>query len=174
MARLVAYTVMMLALLGLLLSLGAYVFEFAGIYSPPQNRPPLLFFGIFIVWFPTIFLMNKLTEDFKQKDMWKAALRGCPPWMRKSMWAVVGVVSALAYLPVVLKVQRPYPDVFVLFPGCFYAASFCITYSVINAWKYDSTRRCLNGHAISPLAKFCDECGAPAAPGVKNVGVRSN
>jgi hypothetical protein len=22
----------------------------------------------------------------------------------------------------------------------------------------------LNGHRISPLAKFCEECGAPAAP----------
>ena len=174
MAKIVAYPVMMLALAGLLLCLGAYGFEFAGLYSPPANRPPLLFFGIFVVWFPTIFLMNKLTEDFKQKDMWKAVLRGCPPWMRKSMWAMVGVVAVLAYLPLALKVQQPYPDIFVLFPACFYAASFCITYSVLNAEKYESTRRCLHGHSISPLAKFCEECGAPAAPDSRNAGAHLN
>lgn len=167
MAKIVAYLVMMLALFGVLLSLGAYLFEFAGLYSPPPNRPPLLFFGVFVVWFPTIFLMTKLTEDFKQKDIWKAALRGCPTWMRRLLWALVGFVVLLAFLPLVLRAHRAYPDITVLFPACFYAVSFCITYSLINAEEHDSTRRCLNGHPISPLAKFCEECGAPAAPDSK-------
>ena len=164
MAKVVAYPVMALALAGLLLSLGAYVFEFGGLYSPPPNRPPLLFFGVFVVWIPTIILMNKLTEDFKQKDMWKAALRGCPSWMQRSLWALVGFVALLAFLPFALRARKPYPDITVLFPACFYACSFCITYSLLNAERNDSTRRCLNGHPISPLAKFCEECGAPAAP----------
>ena len=50
------------------------------------------------------------------------------------------------------------------FPITFYSVSFCVMYSVLHVDKFDSTRRCLNGHATSPLAKFCDECGAPAAP----------
>lgn len=168
MAKIVAFPVMALAALGMLLCLGSYLFEFAGLYSPPQNRPLILFLGVFIVWFPTIFLMNRLTADFKQKDMWKAALRGCPSWMQTSLWVLVGVVALLAFLPLALRAQRAYPDIFVLFPVCFYAASFCVTYSLINAEKHDSTRRCLNGHTISPMARFCEECGAPAAPDSTN------
>jgi hypothetical protein len=76
MAKIVAYPVMVLAALGMLLCLGSYLLEFAGLYSPPQNRPPILIFGLFVVWFPTVLLMNHLTANFKQKDMWKAALRG--------------------------------------------------------------------------------------------------
>jgi hypothetical protein len=163
MAKVVAYLVMVLAALGMLLCLGFYLLEFTGVYSPAQNSSAILFFGVFVVWFPTMFLINQLTAEFKQKDMWKAALRGCPSWMQTSLWVLVGVVTLLAFLPLTLRAQRASPDITVLFPVCFYAASFCVTYSLINAEKNDSTRRCLNGHAISPLAKFCEECGARAA-----------
>jgi hypothetical protein len=162
MLKALAFSVMALGLLGMVLCLGSYIFELAGIYAPPTNRPSLLFFGIFVVWVPTIVLMNKLTQDFKQKDMWKAVLRGCPPWMKKAMWALIGGMFLLGLLP--LLRAKIYPDVGMLFPILFYAISFCVSYSYINFERHDSTRRCLNGHAISPLAKFCEECGAPAAP----------
>ena len=51
-----------------------------------------------------------------------------------------------------------------LFPSTFYAISFCVMYSLLHVKEYDASRRCMNGHVISPLAKFCEECGAPAAP----------
>jgi hypothetical protein len=31
---------------------------------------------------------GRLTRDFKQKDIWRATLRGCPEWMRKAQWAL--------------------------------------------------------------------------------------
>jgi len=34
-------------------------------------------------------------------------------------------------------------------------------YSVTQVDKFDAGRHCLNCHRISPLAKFCEECGAP-------------
>jgi len=75
--RVVAYPVMALAGIGLLVSLVLYIASFA-----IPNLGPLaikfLFPGIFIVWLPTVLLMNRLTRDFKQRDLWKAALRGCP------------------------------------------------------------------------------------------------
>ncbi len=165
MAKMIAYPVMILAGVGVLLCLSFYLLGVTGIYLLPARGVPIVFGGIFVVWLPTVILMNRLTQDFKQKDIWKAALRGCPAWMRTALWVVIGCVFAVFFLPVLAK-RSPgdSPQIFVLFPIMFYAISFCVMYSLINVGKYDSTRRCLNGHAISPLAKFCEECGAPAAP----------
>jgi hypothetical protein len=108
--------------------------------------------------------MNRLTSDFKQKDLWTAALRGCPSWMRNALWVVIGCVFAVFFFPLISKGNPGEgPQTFVLFPITFYAVSFCVMYSFIQAEKQDALRRCLNGHTISPLAKFCEECGAPAA-----------
>ena len=41
--------------------------------------------GVFVVFLPTIFVMNRLTRDFKQKYLWRAALRGCPRWMYRAV-----------------------------------------------------------------------------------------
>lgn len=38
--------------------------------------------------------MNPLTRDFKQKYLWRAALRGCPLWMRRTVWVVSGYAWA--------------------------------------------------------------------------------
>jgi hypothetical protein len=165
MAKMIAYPVMVCSGVGILLCLGFYLLGVSGIYSLPARGVPVVFGGLFVVWLPTVILMNRLTQDFKQKDLWKAALRGCPAWMRTALWVVIGGVFAVFFLPVLAK-KSPgdSPQMFVLFPITFYAISFCVMYSLIDVEKYDSSRRCLNGHAISPLARFCEECGAPASP----------
>jgi hypothetical protein len=125
----------------------------------------IIFPGIFVVWLPTVFLMNQLSADFKQRDIWKAALRGCPAWMRTALWSVMGLTFAAFFAPF-LWGSRPenFPPGFFLFPAVFYSTSFCVAYSFLHAGRFDAGRRCLNGHRMSPLAKFCEECGAPAAP----------
>jgi hypothetical membrane protein len=77
-----AYPVMVLSAVGVLLCLSFYLLGLTGIYPLPANEMQFLFIGIFVVWFPTVILANRLTKDFKQRDFWKAALRGCPAWMR--------------------------------------------------------------------------------------------
>ena len=165
MVKMIAYPVMVLSGVGVLFCLTFYLFGLTGIYPLPAGDMPVLFGGLFVVWFPTVILMNRLTKDFKQKDLWKAALRGCPAWMRTALWVILGCVFAVFFLPVLSK-RSPgdSPQILVLLPITFYATSFCVMYSLINVEKHDLVRRCLNGHAISPLAKFCEECGAPAAP----------
>ncbi|MBZ5657960.1 MAG: hypothetical protein LAO56_22080 [Acidobacteriia bacterium] len=166
--QVIAYLVMALSAAGVVLCLGLYFLGPAGIHPLQARETPVLFGGVFVVWFPTVILMNRLTQDFKQKDLWKAALRGCPPWMRVALWVVIGCVFAAFFLPMLSK-RNPgdAPQTFVLFPIIFYAVSFCVMYSLVNVEEHDSSRRCLNGHPISPLAKFCEECGAPAAPDSK-------
>ena len=80
------------------------------------------------------------------------------------MWIAVALAFVLFNLPVQAGHDPKRADpTFVLFPLTLYAVSFCLMYSVIHAGEFDSSRRCLNGHRISPLAKFCEECGAPGA-----------
>ena len=170
--RAVAYPVMLLSAAGLFASIVLFISASLGIYRPPSNEPLALFIGIFAVWFPTVILVNRLTRDFKQKDLWKAAFRGCPSWVRNGLWAFVGGVMAITFLPAIWQ-GRPSEQGFILFPSIFYAVSFCTMYSLTHVDRLDAGRRCLNGHRISPLAKFCEECGAPAAPDVTQLGIRS-
>ena len=169
MAKVVAYPVMLLSAVGIFLCLTLYLLGASGMYEFPMNKVSILFFGLFVVWVPTVLLMNRLTADFKQKDLWRAALRGCPPWMKTALYVVIGCVFVVFFFPV-LSGRSPgeSPHTFVFFPISFYSVSFCVMYSVIRVDRFDSTRRCLNGHAIAPLAKFCEECGAPVAPSSEN------
>jgi len=166
MKRIVAYAVMVLSAIGLFAS---FVLHITSFYAGPEfgkRETSILFPGIFIVWVPTIFLANKLTRDFKQRDFWKAALRGCPASMCKSLWILWGYVFFAAFVLPFLRGSNPgaSPGGFLIFPAAFYSVSFGVAYSVLHVDRFDEGRHCLNGHRISPLAKFCEECGAPAAP----------
>jgi len=166
MAKVVAFPIMVLAGLGVVASFLLSAFSL-GATNPGIQKIAfrLLFPGLFVVWLPTVLLVNTLTRDFRQQDLWKAALRGCPSWMRTALWVIVGLAFVTFFAPF-LWGSRPekFPAGFLFFPAIFYSVSFCVMYSVLHAGKFDASRRCLNGHGISPLAKFCEECGAPAAP----------
>lgn len=163
--KLIAYPVMILSACGVLMCVLLYSWSLGANNQIIKMAPAIIFPAMFLVWLPTVLLMNRLTREFKQKDLWKAALRGCPPWMRTSLWLVLGTVFLLTFARPFLSGSNPgaSPSNFILFPVCFYAVSFCVMYSLIHVEKFDSGRSCLNGHRISPLAKFCEECGAPAA-----------
>lgn len=88
MTKVIAFPVMVLAGLGV----AACLFASAAVAVSPAIEKSVLVFlfpGVFVVWFPTILLMNRLTRDFKQRDIRKAALRGCPQWMRATLWIIV-------------------------------------------------------------------------------------
>ena len=166
MKRLVAYPVMTLSACGVVASLILHVRSFVVRGGPAGKTMETLFLGIFFVWLPTILLSSGLTRDFKQRDFWKAALRGCPAWMYKGLWILWGNVFFAAFILPFLRGSNPgaSPGGFLIVPAAFYSVSFGVSYSVLRVDKFDEGRRCLNGHRISPLAKFCEECGAPAAP----------
>jgi hypothetical protein len=78
MMRVIAYPVMMLAAVGILASCFLYIGSFATGPELGRVASRFLFPGIFVVWLPTVLLMNWLARGFKPRDLWKAALRGCP------------------------------------------------------------------------------------------------
>lgn len=123
--------------------------------------------GLIVVWLPTVLIMGGLTREFKQKDVWRAALRGCPEWMRKAQWGLFGYAwIGFFALPFIygggmeLPANNARSMSAVLL--AFYSIASVVLYSATRAKKFDAGRRCLNGHHVAPLAKYCEECGAPA------------
>jgi hypothetical protein len=122
--------------------------------------------GLFVVWLPTVLIMSRLTRDFKQKDIWRAALRGCPEWMRKAQSALVcyAWIGFFAY-PFIygggmaLPVNKARSMTAVLL--MFYSVATTVLYSATQYQRFDATRFCENGHRVSAMAKYCEECGAP-------------
>jgi hypothetical protein len=164
---------LVLSVIGLMLSLIAHT---AALLSLPQPFGPAawgLHIGIFVVWLPAVLASHRLGADFKQKDFWKAALRGCPKWMRWLTYGFFGyaVVNFLLFMAVAPPrgggggANAP-PEVFRGFSGhwmAFYSAAAAILYSAIAVSRLDPARRCPNGHPVSPSTSFCQACGAAIA-----------
>ncbi len=69
---------LVVALVGLLCAAVIHISTLAGTAALFGNSLRFLGPTLFVVWVPAILVMNRLTRDFKQKDLWRAALRGCP------------------------------------------------------------------------------------------------
>jgi len=84
---------LVIAFVGFGLSVIAHGLTFVGIN--PQNAVPwiwVLHLGIFVVWIPTVLVSKKLTDQSKNKDAWKQAVKYSPAWMTK----LCGVLFAYA------------------------------------------------------------------------------
>jgi hypothetical protein len=162
----IAYPFLLLAAIGFV---AALVIHIATLFGPTHRFEQSLRFivpGLFVVWLPTVLIMARLTRDFKQKDVWRAALRGCPEWMRRAQWALFGYAwIGFFALPFIygggmdLPANKARSMTAVLL--MFYSIATTVLYSATRAERFDVTRRCLNGHRASALAKYCEECGAP-------------
>jgi hypothetical protein len=81
---------MYIAAIGVVLSVVVHISALLGMPSPFGEISWVLHMGIFVVWLPAILVANKLVRGFKQKDFWKAALRGCPQWMKNLIYLFLG------------------------------------------------------------------------------------
>jgi hypothetical protein len=162
---------MILAALGLAASAAAHAAAALGLRASFPTWVMGLHVGVFVVFLPAAFVVHRLTRDYTQREIWTAALRGCPDWMRKGVYGLFGYafVNFLYFIATVPKgraaavVAGETPAVIVRgFSGhwmIFYAVSFAILYSYRHAEEADDLRRCPNGHRVSAVAKFCQTCG---------------
>lgn len=163
------YPFLVLAVAGFIAAAAIHVASLFGITYPFDRFLQFLAPGIFVAFVPTIFVMNRLTRDFKQKDLWRAALRGCSKWMRWTVWVVFGYTwLGFFVLPLLYSGGTENPANKARSMSAvlmtFYLIPAAVLYSATQVQRLDAIRRCLNGHPLSPSAKFCQECGAPAAP----------
>jgi len=163
---------MYIAAIGMALSIVVHVSSLLGMPSPFGEISWVLHMGIFVVWLPAVLVANRLVKDFKQKDFWKAALRGCPQWMKNLTYFFFGYailnfiiffISDFAGGGSARTGGDTPSNVFRGFSGhwmAFYCIAMATLYSAVHVKEQDEVRRCQNGHVISPSARFCEECGA--------------
>jgi hypothetical protein len=164
----VLYPFMLLAAVGLALSVVAHVMALAGIELPGGQLVWTLHIGIFVVWIPTVLVSIRTTRHANRKDFWKVALSGCPAWMRKAFYVLFAyaILNFILFMLTTTNGRQPAgdapPSVVRGFSGhwmIFYGAAFATLYSAIHAPHLFRDRKCPNGHAVGPVVHFCPECG---------------
>jgi hypothetical protein len=162
------FPIMMLAGCGFLLSVAAHLMALFGVPIPGGGLVWGLQIGIFVVWLPTVLVANRITRYTGRKDFWKVALAGCPVWMRRALYIVIGYAIFNFIFFIYSTSGHPKPagaaplSVIRGFSGhwmIFYGVAFATLYSFIHAPHLFSERKCPQGHLASPTAKFCPECG---------------
>jgi hypothetical protein len=117
--------------------------------------------GVFVAFLPTIFVMNRLKRDLKQKDLWRAALRGCSRWMYRTVWGIFlyrwagFFVLPLLYgdgMDLAANKARIMSGILLVF----YLIPSAVMYSAAHVERFDESRCCVNGHRVSPLARLSD------------------
>lgn len=157
-----------LALIGLVLSVTVHVFSLLNLKIPFGKLVWFLHGGIFVVWIPVVIIGNKLTDGYKRKNFWKAALRGCPKWMKGAVYFFIGyaVINFIIFAVLSTGAEKEVSEAMQTrgFSGhwmFFYSVAAAVLYSATKAEKVDKNSKCPNGHSVSPTAKYCEECGAP-------------
>jgi hypothetical protein len=167
--KIVLQPLKLLAALGFAVSLAVYIAALFGRNIISGRNLIILIGGSGVLYAPAFLITRWQTRDFKQKEMWKAALRGCPRWMRFMVKALGFYAVANFLLFALLSAKRGEPNGEVVpqtwwistYGLSFYWTSFAMLYSSQHAGEADMRRRCVSGHLVPPLAKFCEECGAP-------------
>lgn len=170
-----AYPFMILSGIGLLLSLIIHLSALLGMQPYFPSIVMSLHIGVFIVWLPAVLAVYPLSKEYKRKDLWKAALRGCPGWMKKTTYGFFGyaIINFVLFIAVTKgadsgQLGDSIPASVVRgFSGhwmAFYSGALAILYSFRNSDASDQARRCINDHPLPVTAKFCEECGSPANP----------
>lgn len=158
-----------LAAVGLVLSAASHIAGLFGSQGPLGDSASHLHVGVFVVWLPAVLASNRLVKNYPQKEFWKAALRGCPVWMKYLTYGLFGY-AMLNFALFIFGAPKqggggPMPPQVVRgFSGhwmAFYSIAMAILYSAAKLWDAGWEWHCPNGHKVQPLAKFCDECGQP-------------
>lgn len=166
--RIILYPFLLLSGIGLALSIVAHLAGLAGIELPGGRLVWALHAGIFVVWIPTVLVSMRTTRCANRKDFWKVALSGCPVWMRRAIYVLFGygILNFFLFMQATGAGHTPTgdapPSVIRGFSGhwmVFYSAAFAILYSAIHAPQLFRERKCPNGHAVGPTARYCSECG---------------
>jgi hypothetical protein len=131
------------AFLGLIVSLWVHIGAVMGRRVAPESLFWILHVGIFVVWFPAMFLAQRLVGSLNRKDFWKKVLAGSPVWMRYIVYGFAGyaLVNFLLFMtnsPNSHGGANPPAAVWRGFSGhwmAFYSAAFAIFYSAVQRQK---------------------------------------
>ena len=151
---------------GLVVSLWVHLGAVIGRRVAPEAFFWMLHVGIFVVWFPTIFVAQRLVGNVNRRDLWKVVLKDSPDWTRYMVYGFFGyaLVNFLLFITKAPSGGSGNPPAVVWrgFSGhwmAFYSAALAILYSAARTG--DTSLRCANGHLASSNAIYCPQCGQP-------------
>lgn len=155
---------MSLSFIGLALSIAAHAMALAEMEIPGGQFIWALHGGIFIVWIPTVLVSIRATRNVSRNDFWKAALSGCPPWMKRalSMLFAYAIANFIVFAVSAPNAAHSLTNEVRGFSGhwmIFYAAAFAVLYSALHTPLLFNGRKCPLGHAVDPAANYCPTCG---------------
>jgi hypothetical protein len=153
-----------LAGLGLLMSFAGHVGLVLG-HDLFGSAWPVLFVGIFVVWFPTVLAMRRFGPVMQRKDGWKVALTGAPEWVRYVVYAALAyaiINFGLGFLGLYSLQGSGFWRVGSSHAMAFYAAAWGLATASNRREELGIDWKCLHGHDMTPGARFCEVCGAPA------------
>jgi hypothetical protein len=156
-----------LSAVGLVLSLWVHVGAVMGRRVAPEPFFWILHLGIFVVWFPVVFITQRRVGKVRRKDFWKVVLKGSPEWMRYVVYGFLGyaVVNFSLFMAQAPTGGSGADQPIITWRGfsghwmAFYSAALAILYSA--AMESKNAQRCVNGHPVVPNASFCQRCGQP-------------
>jgi len=156
-----------LSLVGLVLSLFVHIQALLGNAMPPLYWG--LHVGIFVVWFPAVFVAQHRTGKKARKDFWKIVMQGAPAWMRYAtfaflFYAVGNFLLFMSDAPAKPTLGNASSAEWRGFSGhwmAFYSAAFTLLYAAVNQ---SAGPRCANGHIFPQDEPYCPFCGQSPNP----------
>jgi hypothetical protein len=175
MTQILLLPLMVYAACGLVLSLTVHILSFFGIELGGSALFYGLHIGIFPLWIPVVLIARKMTGGARRQDFWKAALSGCPPWMKYMTYGffIYAFVNfAIFFVLISMHPQpkgsaAPTPEVLHGFSGhwmAFYSAGLAILTTAYRKGLSNLQQRCPFGHEVGWNDKFCPTCGSAVAP----------
>lgn len=158
-----------LASIGFLCSALVHVAALLGIVPPGGDAVYALHAGIFVIWFPVVFLAMRISQGRRGFKSWGPLLSGCPVWLRVFLLALFAYAFVNFFLAMHGKVGHPQqsgavaPATLRGFSGhwmLFYAAGFGILLTAYRRPWMLRAAKCPGGHKVLHDAKFCSTCGA--------------
>jgi hypothetical protein len=131
---------MYLALVGFLASLAAHVAALMGIANPFELGP--LRVGMYFVWLPAVLAARQLSSDPSEDNLWSETFRGCPPWMKMSLYVLLAY-AVLTTVSTLLTKKPPSAPAFSLQGSSrlwmlFYFVTFATLYSALQVSRQET------------------------------------
>lgn len=158
-----------LAAMGFLCSVLVHIAALVGFVPPGGNAVFALHVGIFVVWFPVVFLAMRISQGQRGFKSWVPLLSGCPVWFRGLLLALFAYTFLNFFLAFNGEVGHQQqsdalaPATLRGFSGhwmLFYAAGFGVLLTAYRRPWMLRAAKCPAGHKVLHDAKFCPTCGA--------------
>ncbi|MDE3117102.1 MAG: hypothetical protein KGL26_15990 [Pseudomonadota bacterium] len=124
--------------------------------------PGVYILGIFLVFFPAVLAAIRIGREVPQRKSWQVIWANSPSWVKQGQY-VLFTYFFLSLLMFGNAGQGSTTNVRILTAAVmmFSYVAGAIFYAAYSSPELLFPHYCKNGHRISPLDKYCPQCGVP-------------